>query len=663
MKKLFILPFYCLVLANCGQSNKLYNINVDSKLFDISIKTYFDHGNQIVKASVKDFSDSNYLIYLVNQDGVVTNSEITSFNKEVTFTGIKSDSNLYVSKAFSSSLVETNVQPIIINDLYPDYYNGNFSDKVETKINEFKSSNTYTVDKPLLIYNAYGTDELSMYCYFNSEEKTIVNYQVVTTNHHIYSRNVETDFNSGLAYSREHEFTAHGMIANEMNYILVNSYKNLGELTSSYYISYQPKSLEEMDSMYENTSLKKETLSSVPLSDGLFALSLGQERYTPNRLTHMSMVDNYADIRWFVPMNDFFFNNIFIQDYNGKRCLVYVIDYHQLVYVNYLGQTKKVITLFCPNEFNESGKYKYFTMHHDFCFDGEGNLLTLVGKCESGVIDDKQTSCPKNHGAYVIKYNIHTDKITVPVYIDKSLLTSYRDFAMQRMSPESATDWFHPNTIQFFKETDGDYLTLSSRESSSILRVKLGDDWPNESTDSISNPPQIKWVMTNNVDVKEKETSLTYLSRKLGSEVNLPNLGQHSTYIIKEDIFPDRKLGNSEYYLAMFSNNTTLGRYINTYDFSGVPQSEMDLINNTSKNKIYIINEINNTYNCIYDKNVEYSPFMSNFFFYHSHWVNQSSNNAQISEKTLYGENIVKINFTNNLGQTLLSYRSIKIEV
>lgn len=667
MKKVLLIPFCCVTLLGCGPSSKLYSISISDDLFDVEMSTYLNQNKQIVKAYVEDSSDTNYLIYLVDENGVVTNAATTNKRRAVYFIGISSDSHLCVSKTFNSSLVNTGVTPTMINGIYPDYYNDDYTSKVKNKIDDLKANNTYTDDKPLYIYNAYGTDELSMYFYFNTEEKKVIEYKVVTTNHYLFSREVKTDFNSPTEYSKEHEFTAHGMIAGETNYVLVNSY-SFGELQDSRYVTYQPKSLETMDQSYKGLNLKKETYSSTPLSNGLFALSLGQEKYTKNRQTHTSLIDNNGDIRWFIPMNDFFFNNIFFQEYNGEKCLVYVIDYHQLVYVNYLGQTKKIVTLLCPDTFSESGAYKYFTMHHDFCFDNNGNLLILAGKCAGNIIEDKNTEVPKNHGAYVIKYNINTDQITVPIYIDKSLLTNYKPYAMEKITEKSgaiwATDWFHPNTVQFFEEADGDYITLSSRESSSVMRIKLRDDWPNESTSSIANPPQIKWIITNNKNITTKEPSLNYLTKidTLGAS---PTLGQHTTYIVKDNIFPYRELGNSEYYLVMYSNNTTMGWGQNDYDdFKDVSQKERDLINKYSKNRVYLINEANNTYECVYNKNVPYAPFMASFIYYKNRFISQSTANANIIECDTNGNTLANIKFI-PVGSTknASSYRSIKIEI
>lgn len=660
MKKILLVPLCCITLLGCGNPNVTpHNIYVDNQLFDINMRTYINGGNQIVKASINDSSNTNYLIYLVDMNGVVTNSATTSRNKEVTFNNVKTDSRLYASKAFSSSLVETGISPKMINNLYPDYYNyddnGTYSDKVEAKIEELKSNNDYTIEDPLMIYNAYGTDELSMYFYYNSDETTSVQYQVVTSNHQIYTRTVLDDFNGDASYTKEHEFTVHGMIPGETNYILVNSYF-LGNIVDSHYISYKPRSLAEMDKDYVGRKIKKERLSSSPLSDGLFAFSIGVNTRESYRFTHTIMLDNNGDARWFVPMNDFYFTNIFIQNYNGENCLVYVIDYHQLVFVNYLGQTKKIITLKCPEGFRE-GKYDYFAMHHDFCFDDDNNILLLADPFEATYFNKEDDIIPtRTKYKYIIKYDINTGDITVPLYIDKCIFTNYQIFAKEQYSsyPE---DWFHVNTIQFINENDGDYLTLSSRESSAVLRVKLEDEW--ESEDDIpATMPSIKWVLTGNKNIKTLEPGLTYLTNIEGGAIALPNLGQHTTYIIKENIFPT-PLGPNQYYLAMFSNNSNANNSGNIWDYTGVSQKEKDTINKYSKNRIYLIDESTNKYEVIYDSNV--SPFcawMSSFTYFRGHWISNCILNINIVEKDLFGNELFHISIDG-----VRNYRTLKINL
>ena len=130
-RKIFLLPICGTVSLGFGLpslvscSANLNNIWVDHRLFDVNVSTYIRMGRQIVDASVNDSSDARYLIYLVDKNGIVTHNAITSKGNKATFSGINSDSKLFVSKEVDSTLAETGVKPTIINNLYPDYYNDN----------------------------------------------------------------------------------------------------------------------------------------------------------------------------------------------------------------------------------------------------------------------------------------------------------------------------------------------------------------------------------------------------------------------------------------------------------------------------------------------------------------------------------------------------------
>ena len=218
------------------------------------------------------------------------------------------------------------------------------------------------------------------------------NIKLLQKNHAVFVRDVLDDYNGQPSLTANHEFTAFGLIRDEINYIVVDGYDFTNNLIFSNYVQQNGPHLEDLDKKWKDLQLHKEFYNNGAMADGLYAFSLDQEKTGLNRSTGVAFMDNNADIRRFLPMNDCFFQNIKFVPYQGQQCLLYIIDWHQLALVNYLGQVKKVIELNIPNDsaFSNDGQFSHWYLHHDFMVDNKGNLIALVGRATDDQLNKRR---------------------------------------------------------------------------------------------------------------------------------------------------------------------------------------------------------------------------------------------------------------------------------
>lgn len=93
---------------------------------------------------------------------------------------------------------------------YVNIFSEKYQKIVDNKINELIRKNNYTLDNPLLIYNPYGTNTLSINIYFNTDSNVKVSYNISANDKNIkdYSN---TLYNED-GFSKNHEYQIIGLI-------------------------------------------------------------------------------------------------------------------------------------------------------------------------------------------------------------------------------------------------------------------------------------------------------------------------------------------------------------------------------------------------------------------------------------------------------------------
>ena len=429
-------------------------------------------------------------------------------------------------------------------------YSDAYRKVIDEKISELTSKD-YSVNNPLMIYNAYGTNTNSLNIYFYTNDYVKVSYSIMVDN---YSNFEETLNNE---YSKEHKYQLIGFVMGFKNTLKVTLENENGSKNSYTF---------ELDfSNYSNNTnnkLKVTKKNNLELSNGLFAI-LGDSR---EDCDYIHLVDNDGNIRSEIPIIGYRAVNLLFNDDK----MYFSISETKMAEVNRLGKITNIYKL---------GKYK---LHHDYTFDtNKENLLILAS-------DTTKESCEDS----IIKLNLKTGKITDVFYLEE-VLPDIRNNAYYNKDEVSdkvesvGVDWMHINTINYF---DGDTVIISSRETSSIIKIK-----------NIFKNPIIEYILGDKSFWNNFEES-KYLYTKIG-DFTISG-GQHTvTYIPTDD--------DGIYYLSMFNNNIGISTTQPNFNWKKIGleySSPKD--NGISYYYKYKVDENNKTFELVEKFAVPYSAYM-----------------------------------------------------
>ncbi len=375
---------------------------------------------------------------------------------------------------------------------YVSIFKQNYQDIIEEKINALLEKNEYTFEHPLIIYNAYGTNTLSVNVYFNGEDNEDISYTVSTESDGI------ADFQRTLISKENKAYQIIGLVPGCENKITLETTENEEKITSQFKID-----LSNIEILSETILSSEEGTSKNELASGLYTL-LGNDSDDKD---YVSIYDNNGVIRGEMPIIGYRAHALLFN--NNKMYLS--ISQTKIAEINNLGKITNIY---------KTGKYY---LHHDYTFDDEGNLLVLANNTEK----DTEEDC-------IIKIDLKTHKVTEVIDFEK-MLKSYAEMCVNdtesfRDEGEDGIDWLHLNSIEYI---DGDVI-LSSRETSSIIKVN-----------NIESNPQLAYILADESIWEDTEFE-EYLYKKVG-DFKI-HAGQHSVRYVKGE-------GDGIYYLVFFNNN------------------------------------------------------------------------------------------------------------
>ena len=289
---------------------------------------------------------------------------------------------------------------------------------VKKRLETAKESGTYTTEKMLVEQNPFGTNTLSLYVYFATEEPVSVSYVVSVPDSEI------ADFggkvNQEETYTTEHEFQVIGLIPDMENTITFTPEAEDGTITTAS-CKYKMGSLAgEEEVQLKQTAGQTDVSSQISLPDSGLYVILGNDS---DDVDFMYYYDENGTISGEVPLIGYRSHRLVFE--NDR--MYYSISETKIAAVNELGMVEQVYDL---------GNYQ---LHHDYVFDDDGNLLILATDTGKQTVED----C-------VLKLNPSTGEV--------SCILDLEDL-----------DWVHINTIQWMGE---DSILLSSRETSTILKIQ-----------------------------------------------------------------------------------------------------------------------------------------------------------------------------------------------
>lgn len=476
-------------------------------------------------------------------------------------------------------------------NIYNLLYQQVISEKIDTLL-----ENDYTVENPLIIYNPYGTNNLSTNIYFETVEEMEISYTVSVTDEKIKDYTNILNNDSDDNYTKEHSYQIIGLVPGYKNTVTLKGIDEDGNKIESEFIVDMTNVKINSDTILENIDGD----SPYELTDGLFVLFGLDKAFNANTYIY----DNNGVIRADLVINDYRSDRIVFK--NEK--MYYSYDTNKISVVNRLG------------EIENTYKLDGYSMHHDYVFDEYNNkLLILVNSDEEEdlTIED-----------LIVSLDLETGQVEEIVDMKDLLPEIYETAKM----PESGVntyggtglDWIHLNSLSVVN--DGD-IVVSGREISTVIYIE-----------NIYNYPRIKYMIADS-SVYEDTVYNDLVLKKIGDFVN--QAGQHTiTYV------NDESLDDGKYYLEMYNNN--YGSSNTREDFPWDKYEGVGTFSEgeTSKYYKYLVDENKETYELIEKFNVAYSSIVSSVQDVEENHITSSGKSNCYAEYDKNGILIKQYNYT-----------------
>lgn len=391
---------------------------------------------------------------------------------------------------------------VVDKDRDIDIYNSNYRKVIDEKL-DVLTSTKYTFNSPLIIYNLYGTNNLSVNVFFDTDEEYYVDYTISCDNDEIVDFTRELYNEDGL--TKHHKYQIVGLIKGYKNIITLNLRDKDGDI-------YNTKKIEiDLSSLYTGSNLilsndNKTNNYDNNNSNGLYTV-FGKGLY-------ISMYDNNGVLRSEIPINSYKGNRILF--YNNK--IIFSISRNKFVVLDRFGRISNVLN---------TGKY---LIHHDYKLDKDNILFLATDKNKNSIED------------VLVKLDINSGKVTKLIDFDKVFNNYFNKLKKKESSfpdeNEKGFDWIHINSFIY----DSNSVIVSSRELSSIIKII-----------SINDKPKIKYIIGDNSIWNNTKYS-KYLYNKIG------DFKIHSG---QTDISLIGNINNKNHYINLF--NCNYGKSNNSY--------------------------------------------------------------------------------------------------
>ena len=457
-------------------------------------------------------------------------------------------------QAEAKAAEETSRKKEQIKEIYTTEYQEAVKERLETA----KESGTYTTEKMLVEQNPFGTNTLSLYVYFATEEPVSVSYVVSVPDSEI------ADFggkvNQEETYTTEHEFQVIGLIPDMENTITFTLEAEDGTTTTAS-CKYKMGSLAgEEEVQLKQTAGQTDASSQISLPDSGLYVILGNDS---DDVDFMYYYDENGTIRGEVPLIGYRSHRLVFE--NDR--MYYSISETKIAAVNELGMVEQVYDL---------GNYQ---LHHDYVLDDDGNLLILATDTGKQTVED----C-------VLKLNPSTGEVSCILDLE-DLLGDYKESL--GMDQEENLDWVHINTIQWMGE---DSILLSSRETSTILKIQ-----------NLNTAPEIAYMIGEESFWEGTGYENLLLTKDESNGSFSSAGGQHTVTYVTDDSLPD-----GQYYLYLFNNNLGYSESRPDYDWSQIDQIATDLSSGTTSYYYkYKVDENAGTYTLVQSFEVPFSGYVS----------------------------------------------------
>ncbi len=294
-------------------------------------------------------------------------------------------------------------------NIYTSNYRKVIREKLDKLINQ-----SYSINSPLIIYNMYGTNNLSINIYYSTPKESITSYTISVDDINIDDFTKEID----NEYKINHKYQIVGLVSGYINNIKIISTTKDGVVTKKNF----EIDLRNVDNSKNILSIE-DTDNNNQLTEGLY--SIIRDKY-------ISIYDNNGIIRSEIPTLNYHSNKIIFDN----NYMYLNVSKTKIVKINNLGE---VVDLY------KTGDYY---IGEDYTLDNKGNIL-IVGSNKNN----------KTYNDQLIKINLKTHEITNLIDFTK-LLSSYYE-------KNNSKNWLYINSMNYSNNN----IIISSKKTSSIFKI------------------------------------------------------------------------------------------------------------------------------------------------------------------------------------------------
>lgn len=352
--------------------------------------------------------------------------------------------SLFANDSVSASINEKRIERL--NATIENIYTTDYQQMADDNLAKKRDAKEHTLDSIFIAANPYGTNTMSLYVYFTTDQTTSVSYTVHADGYPDFAQTVAQD----EQYQTEHEFTVLGLIPGVKNTITFTSTDANGSMAARTVTRTGAQLLGVEEVRLEQT---QQAASGTDLGDGLYAI-LGNDS---NEQDFMFYYDTNGVLRSEIPLLYYRSHRLLFDD-NGL--MWFSASTKHFVGMNRLGKLEKIIDL-----------GDRFILHHDYALDDDGNIVSLatdLTRSDHAVQDQ------------VIKVNTSTGKVTKLVdfgemFPDYKASTDHSGIDESDPTASGRWDWIHFNTIQLLP--DGQYYINMFDNNFGYAMTRPDYDW------------------------------------------------------------------------------------------------------------------------------------------------------------------------------------------